>query len=69
MIKQKTILGVSMLLPFAEQAATVLWDGTGSDITSLSSNIDSTNNWAVADTVWSTTDRTINSPGTPGDPG
>jgi len=32
MIKQKTMLGVSMLLPFEVQAAMVLWDGIGSDI-------------------------------------
>ncbi len=51
----------------AASAATVLWDGTRSDITNLLFNINAPNNWTESDTVWNTTDETIDSPGTQAD--
>ncbi len=56
-----------LLVSCAVQAATVLWDGTSSDITNLPSNINSLNNWTESDTVWNTTDEAIDSPGTQAD--
>jgi hypothetical protein len=41
-------------------AASISWDGTSSDITGLSANINSTpNSWGATDTVWSTTDEVV----------
>jgi hypothetical protein len=48
-------------------AETVLCDGTSPDITNLTSNINSPNNWTESDTGWNTTDETIDSPGTQAD--
>jgi hypothetical protein len=67
MIKHRTILGIALLMSCTAQAETVLWDGTSSDITNLTSNINSPNNWTESDTVWNTTDKTIDSPGTQAD--
>ncbi|VGO18383.1 discoidin domain-containing protein [Pontiella sulfatireligans] len=67
MIKKRTLFGMLLLMSCAAPAATVLWDGTRSDITNLTSNINSPNNWTESDTVWNTTDQTIDSPGTQAD--
>jgi hypothetical protein len=41
-------------------AASISWDGTSSDITGLSANINSTpNSWGATETVWSTTDEVV----------
>jgi hypothetical protein len=56
-----------LLMSCAAQAATVLWDGTSPDITGLSANINSPNNWTETDTAWNTTDEIIDSPGTQAD--
>ena len=67
MTRKRTIFGMLLLMSCAVQAATVLWDGTHSDITNLTSNINSPNDWTESDTVWNTTDQTIDSPGTQAD--
>ena len=54
-------------MSLAVQAATVLWDGSSSDITNLTSNMNSPGVWTGSDTVWNTTDEMIDSPGTQAD--
>ena len=66
-LKESTISAAVLIVALAAQAETVLWDGTHSDITNLSSNVSSPNDWAESDTVWNTTDETIDSPGAQAD--
>jgi hypothetical protein len=64
---QFRISAVLLLMALVAQAETVLWDGTHSDITNLSFSVSSPNDWTESDTVWNTTDETVDSPGTQAD--
>jgi hypothetical protein len=57
MMRNTALIGAALLLSFAAQAAVVSWDGTSTDITSLTANVNATGaDWADADTAWDTTD-------------
>ncbi len=57
-------LGMLLICSALSHAASVSWDGTSSDITSLGANVNSTPRvWTTADSVWNTTDEIVSAVG------